>query len=320
MNVAVRMTMSAGGSRSSSRFALLVCGAVVAGGLLPLTVQAQSLPDAPSVVLLADSQTPATSADRQRALTDSSSAAQVPQANSPEQRASAQPAELPPCSKLYWGLKVQPREQPSGPCAEDPFQLIVNPGDVTPLTPTQKGLLATRVTIDPFNLATVALYSGFYVGFNSHSAYGPGFKGFGRLTGYSLLGDAQGNFFGIYAIPTLAHEDPRYHRLPGRPVKIRILHALAHTIISQHDDGTLMPNYATLLTYPISAELSNLYVPGIGSNGPSTVKRIALGYATDPSSALIAEFLPDFAKRVHVHIVFVQQLLLQVENNNSRMQ
>ena len=150
------------------------------------------------------------------------------------------------------------------------------------------------------------------------SAYGPGLKGFGRLTGYSLLGDAQGNFFGVYAIPTLAHEDPRYHRMPGRPVKMRILHALAHTIISQHDDGTLMPNYGTLLTYPISAELSNLYVPGIGSNGPSTVKRIALGYATDPSSALIAEFLPDFAKRIHVHIVFVQQILLQVENQNSR--
>jgi hypothetical protein len=311
-----RKTISAGGFRSSSRFALLVCGAVVVGGLTPRTLRAQSLPDAPSAVLLADARMP----QQKQSSSDIQNGTQVPQPNSPEQLGSRQPSELPPCSKLYWGWKLQPKEQPAGPCSEDPFQLIVNPGDVTPLTPSQKGLLATRVTIDPFNLVTVALYSGAYVGFNSHSAYGPGFKGFGRLTGYSLLGDAQGNFLGIYAIPTLAHEDPRYHRLPGRPVKIRILHALAHTVISQHDDGTMMPNYATLLTYPISAELSNLYVPGIGSNGPSTVKRIALGYATDPSSALIAEFLPDFAKRIHVHIVFVQQLLLQVENNNSRAQ
>jgi hypothetical protein len=316
MIVARRFISPAGGFKSPGRFHLLCCGALFAGCFLTPMLYGQSLPDAPSALLFADAGVqqqggPQHSMD--------SKAPDVPQANSAEQIASSQSSRLPPCAKLYWGWKLQPREQPKGPCAEDPLQLIVNPGDITPLSSTQKGVLATRVTIDPFNLVTVALYSGFYVGLNSHSAYGPGLKGFGRLTGYSLLGDAQGNFFGIYAIPTLAHEDPRYHRLPGRPVKIRILHALAHTVISQHDDGTLMPNYGTLLTYPISAELSNLYVPGIGSNGPSTVKRIALGYASDPSSALIAEFLPDFAKRIHVHIVFVQQILLQVENNNSRM-
>ena len=106
--------------------------------------------------------------------------------------------------------------------------------------------------------------------------------------------------------------------MPGSPIRRRILHALVHTVVSQHDDGTLMPNYATLLTYPIGAELSNLYVPGIGSNAPSTTKRILLGYATDPSGALIAEFLPDVAKRIHIHVVFVQQILLQVENNRAK--
>src|ERR1700761_6888661 len=105
--VAERKTTSAGGYRSSSRFALLVGGAVATGCMWTPMLGAQSLPDAPSAVLLADAQTPQTQEASRRPLTGSStSATQVPQANSPEQKASAQPAELPPCAKLYWGWKL----------------------------------------------------------------------------------------------------------------------------------------------------------------------------------------------------------------------
>jgi hypothetical protein len=72
-----------------------------------------------------------------------------------------------------------------------------------------------------------------------------------------------------------------------------------------------MPNYATLLTYPISAEISNLYVPGIQTNAASTARRVAIGLATDPAGSIVAEFLPDVARRIHVHIVFVQEILNQ---------
>ena len=79
-----------------------------------------------------------------------------------------------------------------------------------------------------------------------------------------------------------------------------------------------MLNYSTLLTYPISAEISNLYVPGVHGNGPSTVKRIVTGLASDPIDNLITEFLPDFAKRVHIRVVFVQQILTNVSAEGVR--
>jgi hypothetical protein len=82
--------------------------------------------------------------------------------------------------------------------------------------------------------------------------------------------------------------------------------------VSQHDDGRPMPNYATLGTYVISAELTNLYVPGIETDGASTVKRIGIGIASDPAGAIVAEFLPDVAKRIHIHIVFVQEIVNQM--------
>jgi hypothetical protein len=177
------------------------------------------------------------------------------------------------------------------------------------LTSNQKGKLAFRDFIDPFNLATIAAYSAVAIAANSHSPYGPGWAGFGRLSGYGLAQDAMGEFLETYAIPSLVHEDPRYHRMPTASIKRRIWHAIEHTYVSQHDDGRPMPNYATLLTYPISAEISDEYVPGIQTNVKSTGRRVAIGIATDPAGALVAEFLPDVAKRIHIHIVFVQEIL-----------
>lgn len=183
---------------------------------------------------------------------------------------------------------------------------------VRSLTPMGKGLLAVRDLDDPFNLITIAGYSGVAIALNPHSAFGPGLTGWGRLTGYSLIEDAQGEFVGTFLIPSLVHEDPRYHRMPNAPFKRRVLHALAHTWISQHDDGTPMPNYATLINYPASAELANLYVPGSQVNAPDTARRVAIGLATDPSGTLVAEFLPDLARHIHVHAIFLQEILNKV--------
>jgi hypothetical protein len=232
-------------------------------------------------------------------------------------------ASLPPCPRsgpTQLPIIFLPQTSGGRNCQQqDQLQLIVDSGNLRPLTPTDKGILAVRAVTDPFNLLTIVAFSGISVAADAHSDYGPGFPGWGRLIGYSLAEDIQGEFTGTFALPVIFHEDPRYHRVPNKPIKRRIEHALIHTIISQHDDGSLMPNYATLINYPLSAEISNLYVPGLPTNAPSTAKRIAIGYATDPVGPIVAEFLPDLAKRVHIHIVFAQQILNRIAlgNNNA---
>lgn len=219
-------------------------------------------------------------------------------------------AKLPPCPKhmhpKHLPIIFLPATQPG---CEDQLQLIVDTGYVKPLSDKEKGVLAIRSVTDPFNLLTIAGFSAVLVAADAHTVYGPGFTGWGRLSGYSLAEDIQGTFTGVYLIPVLAHEDPRYHRMPRATIRRRIEHALIHTFVSQHDDGSLMPNYATLINYPLSAEISNLYVPDIGTNASSTAKRVLVGYATDPIGPLVAEFLPDVAKRIHIHVIFAQQIL-----------
>ena len=272
-------------------------------------LRAQTLPEAPSALL---------AANLEANLEDGAQA----QAEKPVQQTAITKTsrrKLQPCPDVH--IKDAPEAVSSQsiaqlsqtPCREEnPLQPIVSSAHVKPLTVREKGLLAGRDILDPFNLITIAGSSAITVAAQSHSAYGPGFAGFGRLTGYSLSEDIIGESLGTFAIPSLAKEDPRYHRMPGQPIPRRLLHAIAHTFIAQHDDGRLMPNYAILLTYPIAAEIFNLYVPGTQTDGPSTAQRIAVGIATNPAGDIVAEFLPDIARRIHVRIVFVQQIMNQV--------
>src|SRR6266702_4522943 len=139
--------------------------------------------------------------------------------------------------------------------------------------------------------------------------------------GYLALHDVSdpANLATIAGIPAIAHQDPRYYRMPNAPIPKRFLYAVSRTFVSRRDDGTPIPNYGTLLAVPINAELSNLYVPSIQSDGASTAERIATGLAIDPVNNLLAEFLPDVARRVHVRIIFVQQILNNISSNQGSL-
>ena len=132
-----------------------------------------------------------------------------------------------------------------------------------------------------------------------------------------MLQDATGLFFGNFAIPVIAHQDPRYFRKPHERFTKRLVYSISRTVVAQSDSGRPMPNYAVLLTYPINAELSNFYVPGIQTDGASTATRILTGYALDPVNGLLNEFLPDVASRVHIRIIVVQRILNNVASSNG---
>ena len=243
--------------------ALLGLGA--AAGAQNTTAAKDDLPEAPSAQV-----SPSTGAENPSQASSSDAGEKDPDAMSK--------APMRPCKDSDYTVTKMPLQGPPPCIPENPISPFVTSVHIEPLTSKQKGVLALRDFLDPFNFITIAGYSAIATAGDPHSAYGPGFKGFAKQTGYGLMQDAQGEFFQTYAIASLVHEDPRYHRMPTASVKRRIWHALEHTYVSQHDDGTKMPNYATLGTYVISAELSNLYVPGIQTDAKSTGRRIASGY------------------------------------------
>jgi hypothetical protein len=92
----------------------------------------------------------------------------------------------------------------------------------------------------------------------------------------------------------------------------RFAHAIYQVGWTQGDDGQGMLNYANLLGFAIDGQLENLYVPGVQTNASATVSRYLISLGTAPVDNLITEFLPDFARHIHIRVVLVQRIIDQV--------
>lgn len=189
--------------------------------------------------------------------------------------------------------------------------------DVKPLTQKEKARLAAHNLMDPFNLITIAGEAGISVAANSHSPYGPGMTGFGKNAGVSLTQDVTGEFVGTFLIPSIARQDPHYHRMPTATIKRRIAHAFYQIVWTRGDNGKGMLNYADLLGYAIDDQISNLYVPGRETNAGATASRYGIALATAPIDNFITEFLPDVASHIHIQIVVIQRIINQVAKTDQ---
>jgi hypothetical protein len=204
----------------------------------------------------------------------------------------------------------------NSPCAPRPqkdwFQRFLTGPEVKPLTPLEKARLAVRNVMDPFNALTILGDASISVGSDPHTAYGPGMKGFSRYVGVSLTQDITGEFFSTFLIPSIAHQDPHYHRMPNASIPRRAGHAIAQVVWTQGDNGRPMVNYADVVGAAVQDEVNNLYVPGRATNLPASASRYGIGLATAPIDNFVSEFLPDVARHIHVQVVVIQRIINQV--------
>ena len=205
--------------------------------------------------------------------------------------ASSQPAACPPQPAVNW------------------YARFINGPKGKRLTPREKAWLAARNVVDPFNGLTILASSAVAVGWDAHSPYGPGMPGFGRNVGVSYSLDITGEFFGVFLIPSIAHQDPRYHRLPHASIPHRVGHAILQVLWTQGDNGQGMVNYANVVGFGIEDELGNFYVPGQQTNLPASAERYGIGMGLAPIGNFVSEFWPDLASHLHVRVILVQWII-----------
>ncbi len=219
----------------------------------------------------------------------------------PPEKGPAKPGDLPPCPGKF----------------ESWYDHFVRGPQDRPLTPKDKAWLAARNMVDPFNTITILGEAAISVGSDSHSPYGPGMPGYARYVGVSYTQDLTGEFFGTFLIPSIAHQDPHYHRMPQANIPRRALHAAAQVVWTRGDNGRGMLNYSNLIGFAIDDQFNNLYVPGRQTNAGATASRYITGLATAPIGNFITEFLPDVARHIHVQIVIIQRIINQVARSEG---
>jgi hypothetical protein len=259
----------------------------------------------------AAAETAAQSAPANAAIDAAAAAIGKPQPKTPD----ATDAILVPCTAVEQVLLSlqQVRNLP----AANWYARFLDGPQVKRMTPKEKAWLAFRDVADPFNTITILGSSAIAVGSNSHSAYGPGMAGFRRYVGVSYAQDMTGEFIGTFLIPSIAHQDPHYHRMPTASIKRRIAHCLYQVVWTQGDDGKGMVNYADVAGFAIDDEIGNLYVPGQETNLPHSAERYGIGLATAPIENFVNEFLPDVARKIHVRVVLIQRIINQVANKDA---
>jgi hypothetical protein len=166
--------------------------------------------------------------------------------------------------------------------------------------------------VDPFNLLTIVGEAAITISVNSHTAEGPGMQGFANYVGVSFTQDMVGEFFGTFLIPSIAHQDPHYHRMPEASLKRRVFHCIEQIAWTQGDNGRGMVNYGDLVGFAIENKVNNLYVPGQETDLRANAVRYVTNVGLAPIDNFITEFLPDVASRLHVRVVIVQRIINQV--------
>jgi len=194
----------------------------------------------------------------------------------------------------------------------DAFSLYLQHNALHVFTPRELGAMAIRSVIDPFNLLTIVGTSAYSVATDAHSRYGPGAMGIAKVSGTLLTQDMTIAFVETFLIPSIDHQDPRYHRLPNASLARRVAHCLYQPFWTDSDTGRGMVNYSTIVGSVIVEAVDSSYVPYQRVGWGPGAERVATGWATDPAGNFVSEFLPDLARHVNISIVFVQRLINRV--------
>lgn len=179
-------------------------------------------------------------------------------------------------------------------------------------TPRELGSMAVHGVIDPFNLLTIVGTSAFSVGIDANSPYGPGAMGIAKLSGTTLSADMVNAFFETFLIPSIDHQDPRYHRMPNAPLAWRIAHCLYQPFWTVSDTGKPMVNYSNLLGSVADEAVFVTYVPFQEKGLAPSAARVGLNLATTPIGNVITEFFPDVARHININVVFFQRIINRV--------
>jgi hypothetical protein len=165
------------------------------------------------------------------------------------------------------------------------------------LSSGQKFHLFARTVLDPYNLVMPAINASILKASGSSSGYGSGFGGFAKRYGSSVADSMSGNFFRLYAFPSLLHEDPRYFRAGKGSIAARSGHVLAATVWTRTDDKTFRFNWSKLLAAGASSGLSNAYYPAENRGTKLTLSRIGLSYLGEAGMNALKEFWPDIKRK-----------------------
>jgi len=188
------------------------------------------------------------------------------------------------------------------------LQRIQGPEQGPPLGVKGKFRLAVIDSTDPVNIFATALDAEMSNATDGSPSLHRGALGFGQRFAMSMGGQTIGEFLSTFAVSSVFHQDPRYHRDPGASTKARIGHALSQVVITRSDSGKKMFNFAEFLGTTSDFLIVNNFNPEWKNTPGANANRIFVSIGSDAAWNLLTEFLPDIARRFNPRWLVLRRL------------
>lgn len=171
-----------------------------------------------------------------------------------------------------------------------------------PPTPKHALKIATQNSFDYSSFVFVGITSALAEWTGAHPQLGEGMPGYGRYYWRGLVDKTDGNYWVIFALPTVFHQDERYYAVGKGSIIKRGVYAGTRIFITPDYHGHNSFNVSELLGRGIAQGISLSYYP----SGTRTASALATKYGwaigRDALTNVFREFWPDIATHVlHRH-------------------
>ena len=223
------------------------------------------------------------------------------------------------CPLFMQGQQAQLPSAPSAVAAERGFAeaaagmsfssvipLAVNAQSRAPLSSEQKFSSFVAQSMSPYATFSSAIAAGFRPSWNN-SQYS---ETYANRVGHTISDQTEQGFFTKFLLPTLLHQDPRYHASDETDHVSRAEYAITRVLVGRNDNGHATLNTSELLGAVIAASLSSAYHPYRRPTPGEAASHAAGSIGVDAGMNVLREFWPDIRDRVMDHGPKVMQSLV----------
>lgn len=193
----------------------------------------------------------------------------------------------------------KPPPQPKRILGVMPNYRAVSAGELPPPpTPREAFKVATENSFDYSSFIFVGITSMLAEGTNAHPQLGKGVGGYWGYYWRGYVDKTDGNYWVIWALPSVLHEDERYYAKGEGEIFKRGVYASTRVLITPNYHGKNTFNTSEILGRGIANAISLTYYPSKEQTFGTFAEKYAYAVGRDALTNTFREFWPDIA--VHV--------------------
>ena len=163
-------------------------------------------------------------------------------------------------------------------------------------------MIATRNSFDYSSFIFVGMTSALAEWTNAHPQLGQGMEGYRKYYWRGFVDKTTGNYFVIFAYPTIFHQDERYYAMGKGGFWKRATYAATRIFVARDYQGRNVFNVSQLLGRATSQSISLSYYPSQDQTAGKLAEKFGYALGRDALTNIFREFWPDIATHVlHRH-------------------